>query len=161
MLIMNYCIRVFYRNRTNYIYIYIYSWSLNNGFEQSISTYMCIFFYKYTLSPPYLWVSHPQIQPNSDQISICDLLNLWMWNPQIRMADCTSPFYIRDLSIHRFGIHLGSWNQPPWTPRDRLFVYIWYQYKNIVVRLETKVRQVNILDDILSKQNTSAGELAC
>lgn len=49
---------------------------------------------------------------NQAQILIHRWVNPWMKNPGICRADCTMPFYMKDLSILRFWCG-DSWNKSP------------------------------------------------
>ena len=46
----------------------------------------------------------------------------------------TMSFYIRDLSIHGFGIDGGFWNQSPVDTKGRLFIYV-YSHTYIHIHL--------------------------
>lgn len=65
-----------------------------------------------------------QYQTENDTLCflvICDFLgqsashiwNLWVWDLEMRGADCITPFYVRDLSIVEFWYLQGPWNQSP------------------------------------------------
>ena len=65
------------------------------------------------------------------------LLNLHMWNPEIRRADCTTHFYIRDLNIFGFSVSAGGpGTSLPGIPRDdctqTYFLGSWWRLNEII-----------------------------
>lgn len=65
------------------------------------------------------------------------LLNLHTWNPEIRRADCTTHFYIRDLNIFAFSVSAGGpGTSPPGIPGDdctpTYFLGSWWRLNEII-----------------------------
>ena len=79
-----------------------------------------------TANPLNPQVLHPWFQPTADWISDLQVWNLW-----IGKASCTRPFYMRNLSIHRF-LHLWkSWNQSSVDTEGQLIANIFIQVLNM------------------------------
>lgn len=80
-----------------------------------------LWFSKQDVSPQYLVLLKPCLLTpglwNYSWLSIP-----WHLHPEIQRADCTMPFYIKDLSICRFWYPLGSKNQSPASMEGPLYV---------------------------------------